>query len=44
VQVSILEELGTKRKFAIPATPTKHAQQLFKIVGKSLTHIPFEIL
>jgi transposase len=42
-QVSILEEQKTKRRFAIPARPTKHAQRLFKLVGKTLNATPFEV-
>lgn len=43
VQVSILEDTHTKRRFAIPSTPTKPAQLLFKLVGKTLSDRPLEI-
>lgn len=44
VQVSILQDQKTARRFAIPAPVTKHAQQLFRMVGKTLEATPFELV
>jgi len=44
VQVSILQDQTTQRRFAIPSKPTRHAKNLFRMVGKTLNPTPFELL
>jgi hypothetical protein len=43
VQTTILEDQKTNRQYALPSKPSKHAQKLFKLVGKTLKTAPFEM-
>ena len=43
VQASIVEDQNSQRRYVIPSRPTKHARQLYKLVGRRLSAVPFEI-
>jgi hypothetical protein len=43
VQASIVEDQKSQRRYVIPSRPAQHARQLYKLVNRRLSAVPFEI-
>jgi len=43
VQISILKDTKTGKRYAVPSAATENARRIYKVVNKTLSTVPFEI-
>ncbi|MEG3023974.1 MAG: transposase, partial [Akkermansia sp.] len=42
-QISVIKDISTDISYAIPSKPTSESQQLYSLVGKTLSSVPFSL-
>jgi len=43
VQISILKDTKTGKRYAVPSAATENVRRIYKVVNKTLSSLPFEI-